>query len=171
MAADDSQPEARAKRQRKGKAPQPTAPREWTTNADGSLVNWKDEAQVREKIATTWTEGWDKEIPASEYIESRALKWVRELEQISDVALQPLTTDTGPDYDLAAKIKLSLVKLSSANRQRVDLTAQIALTAGPDLKGLSDAELKAIELGSPEQLNELALRIGQLKSARKQEDD
>ena len=65
----------------------------------------------------------------------------------------------GPDYDLAARILLSLIKLSSVNRQRVDLTAQIAMTTGPDLSGLSDAELRAIELAADEKLNELALRI------------
>ena len=35
----------------------------------------------------------------------------------------------------------------------------------PDLSGLSEAELKTIELGSDAQLDALALRIGRLKSA------
>ena len=34
----------------------------------------------------------------------------------------------------------------------------------PDLSGLSEAELKTIELGSDAQLDELASRISQLKS-------
>ena len=106
-----------------------------------------------------------KELQPIEYIECRALKWIKELEQIADIALSP-QGDRGPDYDLGAKILLSLIKLSSVNRQRVDLTAQIAMTTGPDLSGLSDAELRAIELADNEKLNKLALRIGRVKSAK-----
>ena len=40
------------------------------------------------------------------------------------------------------------------------------MTTGPDLSSLSEAELRAIELGSNEQLNELALRLGRVKSPR-----
>jgi len=57
-----------------------------------------------------------------------------------------------------------LVKLSNASRQRLDLTAQIAMSSGPDLSQLSDNELRAIELCDDEQLNDLARRIGKLKS-------
>ena len=39
------------------------------------------------------------------------------------------------------------------------------MTSGPDLSNLSEAELRAIELGNDQQLNELALRIGELKTA------
>ena len=96
---------------------------------------------------------------------SRAFGWIKELEQITDIALLP-QCDRGPDYDLAARILLSLIKLSSLNRQRVDLTAQIAMTTGPDLSRLSDAELRAIELGDNKQLNERARRIGWVKSVK-----
>jgi len=39
------------------------------------------------------------------------------------------------------------------------------MATGPDLTGLSDAELRVIELDGNEQLNELALRIAKVKSA------
>jgi hypothetical protein len=40
------------------------------------------------------------------------------------------------------------------------------MSSGPDLSQLSENELRAIELASPDQLNELARRIGKLKSAK-----
>ena len=87
---------------------------------------------------------------------SRAECWAgsEELEHIGVIALES-DGENGPDYDLAAKIRLSLIKLSSVNRQRVDLTAQVAMTSGPDLSNLSEAELRAIELGDDQQLSEL----------------
>jgi hypothetical protein len=121
-------------------------------------VDWRDEQQVRHRVSE-WAAGEHDGLQLTEYIESRALKWIKELGQIADIALSP-HGDRGPDYDLAARILLSLIKLSSVNRQRVDLTAQIAMSSGPDLSGLSDTELRAIELADDETLNELALRIG-----------
>ena len=40
------------------------------------------------------------------------------------------------------------------------------MTTGPDLSRLSDAELRAIELGDNKQLNERARRIGWVKSVK-----
>ena len=40
------------------------------------------------------------------------------------------------------------------------------MTSGPDLSNLSEVELRAVELGDDQQLNELALRIGTLKAAK-----
>ena len=40
------------------------------------------------------------------------------------------------------------------------------MSTSPDLSGLSDAELRAIELADNEKLNELALRIGRVKSTK-----
>ena len=48
----------------------------------------------------------------------------------------------------------------------IEITAQVAMSSGPDLSNLSDAEPRAIELGNDQQLNELALRIGKLKAAK-----
>jgi hypothetical protein len=127
-------------------------------------VDWRDELQVWPK-ARDWAASELEELQLTEYIESRALKWIKELEQIADLALQPCD-DLPPDYDLAAKILLSLIKLSSVNRQCVDLTFQFAMGTGSDLSGLFDAELRAIELGSNERLNELARRIGRVRSTR-----
>jgi hypothetical protein len=90
----------------------------------------------------------------ADYIESRALKWIKDLEQTADLTLHP-PTDLPPGYDLAAKILLGLLKLSSLNRQRIDISAQVAMTTGPDLSSLYN-----------EQLDELALRIGRVKSAK-----
>jgi hypothetical protein len=127
-------------------------------------VDWRDEQQVQAKVSA-WAASEQDKFQLTEYIEGRALRWIKELEQIADIALLP-PGDRGPDYDLATRILLSLIKLSSVNRQRVDLTAQIAMTTGPDLSGLSDAELRAIELADNEKLNELALRIAIVKSAK-----
>jgi hypothetical protein len=127
-------------------------------------VDWRDERQVRARVSD-WAASEQDELQVTEYIESRALTWIKELEQIAYMALLP-QGERGPDFDLAAKILLSLIKLSSVNRQRVDLTAQVAMSPGPDLSGLSDAELRAIELGDNEQLNELARRIGRVKSTK-----
>jgi hypothetical protein len=136
----------------------------YTTGNKGSAVDWRDELQVRAKV-DEWASSEQDEIQLSDYIESRALGRIKELEQIADLALLP-QGDRGPDYELAAKILLGLLKLSSLNRQRVDLTAQIAMSTGPDLGGLSDAELRAIELADNEKLNELAKRIGGVKSTK-----
>jgi hypothetical protein len=128
--------------------------RAWLTNAEGEWIDWSDPRQVHTKVFADWDESWQKERQPTDYIESRALVWVRELEKIGLVALRQ------GDYDLAAKVRLALLKFSSVNRQRIDMTAQIAMTSGPDVSSLSDDELRAIELGSNEQLNELAMRIG-----------
>ena len=94
-------------------------------------------------MVAKWDENWNQ---PSDYIESRVLRWIPELEQIDVITLEG-SGEEGPDYDLAAKIRLSLIKLSSVNRQPVDLTAQVAMRSGPDLSTLSQAELRAIELG------------------------
>jgi hypothetical protein len=130
----------------------------WFTNPDGSPVDWRDENQVRAKVVAQWNENWNQ---PSDFIGSRVLTWIHELEQMCASAMQGCVED-GPDYDLAANILLGLVKLSSVSRQRRDLTAQIAMSRGPDLSQLSESELRAIELCAAAQLNELALRIGRL---------
>ena len=127
------------------------------------MVNWHDEQQVGLKVGEWLASEWQQELQPTEYIEGRTLKWIKQLEQIADLALR-LQGDLPPDYDLAAKILLGLVKLSSVSRQRVDLTAQIAMSSGPDLSQLSDSELRAIELGDAARLNDLARLIGKLKS-------
>jgi len=101
----------------------------------------------------------------AEYIESRVLRWIKELEQIAYMALLQ-QGEGGPDYVLAAKILLGLLKFSSLNRQRIDLTPQVEMTTGPDLSGLSEGELRAIDLADDAQLNELALRIAKVKSSK-----
>ena len=40
------------------------------------------------------------------------------------------------------------------------------MSTSPDLSGLSDAELRAIELADNEKLNELARRIGRVESTK-----
>jgi hypothetical protein len=127
-------------------------------------VDWRDKQQVRTKVME-WAAGEQDELRLTEYIESNTLRWIKELEQIADIALMP-QGDRAPDYDLAVTILLSLIKLSSVTRQRVDLTAQVAMGTGPDLSGLSEAELRAIELADHEKLNELALRIGRVRSTK-----
>ena len=139
-------------------------PVSYTTSDYDTPVDWRDEQQVQAKVSE-WAAGDQEELQLTDYIESRGVKWIKELEEIADIARSP-QGDRAPDYDLAARILLSLIKLSSVNRQRVDLTAQIAMSSGPDLSGLSDAELRAIELVDNETLNELALRIGRVKSAK-----
>jgi hypothetical protein len=101
----------------------------------------------------------------AEYIESRVLRWIKELEQIAYMALLQ-QGEGGPDYVLAAKILLGLLKFSSLNRQRIDLSPQVEMTTGPDLSGLSEGELRAIDLADDAQLNELALRIAKVKSSK-----
>ena len=136
-------------------------PVSYTTSDYDTPVDWRDEQQVQAKVGA-WAASEQDKFLLTDYVESNTLKWIEELEQIAYIALLP-QRGRGPDYDLAARILLSLIKLSSVNRQRVDLTAQIAMTTGPDLSGLSDAELRAIELADNEKLNELALRIGRVK--------
>jgi hypothetical protein len=131
---------------------------------DDSTLDWCDEQGVRPKVGDwTMTEQWQEDLQSTDYIEGRTLKWIKELERIADLALRRGGAEP-PDYELAAKILLGLVKLSSVSRQRVDLTAQIAMSSGPDLSQLTDQELKAIELGDNVRLNELARRIGKLKA-------
>ena len=137
---------------------------QYTTRNDGIAVDWRDELRVRAKVAE-WAAGEQDQSQLTDFIESRALRWIKELEQVVDIALLP-QDDRGPDYDLAVRILISLIKLSSVNRQRVDFTAQLAMSTGPDLSGLSDAELRAIELADNEKLNELARRIGRVRSTR-----
>jgi hypothetical protein len=134
----------------------------YATDQTGTL-DWSSEQQVRSKAyAWTMTEQWQEDLHSTEYVESRTLKWIKQLEQIAHFALRP-QGEAPPDYDLAAKILLGLLKLSSVSRQRVELTAQIAMSSGPDLSQLSDSELRAIELSDDVQLNELALRMAKLK--------
>ena len=130
----------------------------------GTQVDRRGE-QLPWRKAGDWVAGeqWQEDLQSTEYIESRALKWIKELERIADLALRP-RGDRMPDYELAAKIFLGLLRFSSVSRQRLDLTAQIAMSGGPDLSQLSDNKLRAIELGSDAQLNEQARRIGRLKS-------
>ena len=71
----------------------------------------------------------------------------------------------GGEPELAARIYMALFQLSSVNRRPIDVSAQVTMQSPPDLSGLSEAELKTIELGSDAQLDALALRIGRLKSA------
>jgi len=74
--------------------------------------------------------------------------------------------ERGPNYELAAKILLGLVKFSSLNRQRFDMSAQIVMARGSDLSGRSETELRTIELADNEKLNELARhRPGQVSKA------
>ena len=136
----------------------------YTTSDYDTPVDWRDELQGLPKVGE-WAAGEHDGLQLTENIESRALKWIMELEQIADIALMP-QGDRAPDYDLAVTILLSLIKLSSVTRQRVDLTAQVAMGTGPDLSGLSEAELRAIELADHEKLNELALRIGRVRSTK-----
>jgi hypothetical protein len=117
----------------------------FTTSNDGTPVDWRDELHLRAKVSD-WAAGEQDESQLTDYIEGRALRWIKELEQVAYMALLA-RGELGPDYDLAAKILLSLIKLSSVNRQRVDLAAQIAMTTGPNLSRLSDAALRTIELG------------------------
>ena len=56
----------------------------WLSNPDGSLVDWRDEDQVRAKVVAQWDENWNQ---PSDYIESRVLAWIRELELIGAFAL------------------------------------------------------------------------------------
>jgi hypothetical protein len=138
----------------------------WITHPNGELVNWHDPDQVRKSVAANFNEDWHKEVQPVDWVEARALTWLRELEQIGRDVLKPTDPDAEPNYDLAAKIRLALVKFSSVNRQRIDLNAQIAMQPPKDLSGLSDADLKAIELADNNQLNDLALRIQGMKSAK-----
>jgi hypothetical protein len=123
---------------------------QYTTRNDGTAVDWRDELQVRVKVSARAASEQD-ELQLTDYIEGRALTWIKALEQIADIALLP-HGDRAPDYHVAARILLSLIKLSSVDRQRVDVTAKIAMSPGPDLSGLSDAELRAIELADNETL-------------------
>jgi hypothetical protein len=95
-----------------------------------------------------------------EYIEARTLTWLKELDRLGDLALRD------GDLDLAARIRLALLKFSSVNRQRIDVAQQTALAPPTDLSELSEIELKALELCTDEQLEELARRIGDLRSAK-----
>ena len=76
---------------------------------DGALVGWSGGQQVRPRVGGwTMTDQRQEELQSTEYIESRTLKWIKQLEQIADLALRPLD-DLPPDCDLAAKILLGLV--------------------------------------------------------------
>ena len=150
-----------------GDAGRESAPRQHVAYAisnDGTPADRYHDRQMRHRVGE-WnaSEHSQEDLQLADYIESRALKWIMELELIADLALHP-RGDLPPDYELAAKIFLGLVKLSNASRQRLDLTAQIAMSSGPDLSQLSDNELRAIELCDDEQLNDLTRRIGKLKS-------
>jgi hypothetical protein len=94
----------------------------------------------------------------TERVKSRTLNWLRELDRLGVAAIM----DGEPE--LGARIYLALLQLSSVNRRCIDVSAQMAMQSPTDLSGLSEAELKAIELGSDAQLDELASRISQLKS-------
>ena len=48
----------------------------------------------------------------------------------------------------------------------LDMTAQVVMTSGPDLSNLSEVELRAVELGDDQQLNDLACTIGKVKAAK-----
>ena len=45
------------------------------------------------------TEQWQEDLQSTEYIEGRTLKWIKQLEQIADLALRP-QADLPPEYDL-----------------------------------------------------------------------
>ena len=79
----------------------------WLLNPDGSLVDWRNEDQVRAKVYAQSNENWNQ---PSDYIESRVLAWIRELELIGAIALEG-NGEKGSDYNLAAKSRLSLIKL------------------------------------------------------------
>ena len=100
------------------------------------------------------------QLSPAEYIESRTLSWLKELDHLGDLALQD------GDLDLAARIRLALLKFSSVNRHRIDVTQQVALAPPDDLSELSEVELRALELCSDDQLGELTQRIGDLRSAK-----
>jgi hypothetical protein len=92
-------------------------------------------------------------------VERRTLNWLKRLDQLGADAMR------GGEPELAARIYMALFQLSSVNRRPIDVSAQVTMQSPPDLSGLSEAELKTIELGSDAQLDALALRIGRLKSA------
>ena len=125
---------------------------------------WAKQKQTRHRVSE-WAASEQDKFQLTDYVESTTLKSIKELEQIAEIALLP-PGRRAPDYDLAARILLSLIKLSSVNRQCIDVKAQVAMGTGPDLSGLSDAELRSIELADNETLNELVLRIGRVKSAK-----
>jgi hypothetical protein len=69
---------------------------------------------------------------------------------------------------VAEVLGVDLESIPADYRPRYNITPQIrissSMTTGPDLSGLSDAELRVIELGNNERLTELYLCISKLKS-------
>jgi len=66
-----------------------------TTRNDGNAVDWRDELQVRAKV-DEWAAGEQAQSQRTDYVESRVLGLIKELEQIVDVALS-LYGDQPPD--------------------------------------------------------------------------
>jgi len=88
------------------------------------------------------------------WIEERYGLWLQKLEK------QAMDFEANGDTENAARIMFWLVKLSPANRQRIDVSGSLSLSKIPDLSALSDAELNAVELGDPATLDLLASKIG-----------
>jgi hypothetical protein len=72
-------------------------------------MDWHEDQQIRPTVGE-WKAGgqWQEDLLLTEYIESRVLKWIKELEQMADLALQP-QGDLPPPLTTA-----SLPKFSSA---------------------------------------------------------
>ena len=69
-------------------------PVSYTTSDYDTPVDWPDEQQVLTKVSA-WAASEHKELQLAEYIESRTLNWINELEPIADIALSPLGETAG----------------------------------------------------------------------------
>ena len=72
------------------------------------MLPWTGATQVRAKVSD-WVASEQDESQLTDYIESRAPRWIKELEQIAQSALFQ-QGDCVPDYERAAKVLLCLLK-------------------------------------------------------------
>ena len=63
-------------------------PVSYTTSDYDTPVDWRDEQQVQAKVSE-WAAGDQEELQLTDYIESRGVKWIKELEEIADIARSP----------------------------------------------------------------------------------
>ena len=71
--------------------------------------------ETRTRFGRRWSRSGTRIGTSPPTIESRVLAWIQELEQVGAIALEG-NGEEGPDFVLGAKIRLSLIKLSSVNR-------------------------------------------------------
>ena len=88
---------------------------------------------------------------AINYLENRRLEYIQRIERIAEEAEKAWTEAVTPDVrkifmDVDLKASAYLLRLTSAYKQKIDVTAsQLGLLTPPDLSKVSESELEALE--------------------------